>query len=66
VHRAPDPAFRAELPYVVAIIALDEGPHLLSNIIGCSPEAVSIDMPVEAVFQTLADDIGTVKFKPIG
>jgi uncharacterized protein len=66
VHRAPDPAFRADLPYVVAIVALEEGPHLLSNIIGCAPEAVLIDMPVEAVFEILTDDIGTAKFKPIG
>jgi uncharacterized protein len=66
LHRAPDPTFRADLPYVVAIVALEEGPHLLSSIIGCAPEAISIDMPVEAVFETLMDDIGTARFKPIG
>ena len=65
VHRAPDPAFRAELPYVIAIVALEEGPHLFGNVEGCAPDAVLIDMPVEAVFETLADDIGTVKFKPV-
>jgi len=64
IHRAPDPAFRAEVPYVVAVVALDEGPHLLSNIVGCSPVRVRIGMPVDAVFETVAPDIGMAKFKP--
>jgi uncharacterized OB-fold protein len=65
VHRAPDPAFRAELPYVVAVIALEEGPRLLGNVTGCAPEDVCIGMPVQALFETLAPDIGMAKFKPI-
>jgi uncharacterized OB-fold protein len=65
VHRAPDPAFRAELPYVVAVIALEEGPRLLGNVTGCAPEGVCIGMPVQALFETLAPDIGMAKFKPI-
>jgi uncharacterized OB-fold protein len=65
VHRAPDPAFRAELPYVVAVIALEEGPRLLGNVTDCAPEDVCIGMPVQALFETLAPDIGMAKFKPI-
>ncbi|HEV7801491.1 MAG TPA: OB-fold domain-containing protein, partial [Burkholderiales bacterium] len=30
VHRAPSPAFAAEVPYVVAIVELEEGPHLMT------------------------------------
>jgi flavin reductase (DIM6/NTAB) family NADH-FMN oxidoreductase RutF len=37
VHRAPDPAFKAELPYVIAIVALDEGGRLMSNLVGTEP-----------------------------
>ncbi len=66
IHRAPDPAFRAEVPYVVAVIALDEGPHLLSNVIGCSPDRIEIGMAVRAVFETVAQDIGVAKFEPAG
>ena len=65
LHRAPDPAFRDDLPYVVAIVALEEGPRLLANVIGCTPDAVSIGMPVHAVFETVASDIGVAKFKPL-
>ena len=41
-------------PYVVALVELDEGPRLISNIVGCAPEEVSVDMPVRVKF----DDVG--------
>jgi uncharacterized OB-fold protein len=34
VHRAPGPAFRADTPYAVLLVTLDEGPRLIS---GCPP-----------------------------
>lgn len=64
VHRAPDPVFRAEVPYVVAIIELDEGVRLLSNVVGCAPAALRVGMPVRAVFDAVAADIGVPKFQP--
>ena len=66
MHRAPDPAFRAEVPYVVAVIELEEGPHILSNVVECSPAGLSIGMPVHALFEKVAPEIGMVKFKPAG
>ena len=48
VHRAPSAAFKADVPYVVAIVMTDEGPHLLSRIAGVTPEAVTIGMRVRA------------------
>jgi uncharacterized OB-fold protein len=65
LHRAPDPAFRADVPYVVAVVALNEGPHLLASLIGCAPDGVSIGMAVHAKFETVAPDIGVAKFKPL-
>ena len=65
VHRAPDPAFRGDVPYVVAVVALAEGPHLLANVIDCAPETVSVGLPVQAVFETVAPDIGIARFKPL-
>ena len=65
VHRAPDPAFRADLPYVIAIVELDEGAKLMSNITGCAPGEVRIGMPVQAVFEQPAPGIGVPKFQPI-
>ena len=65
VHRAPDPAFRADLPYVIALVELEEGAKLLSNITGCAPAEVRVGMPVRAVFDQVAPGIGVPKFQPV-
>jgi uncharacterized OB-fold protein len=64
VHRAVDPAqFRA--PYVVAIVRLDEGPHLLTNIVGCEPQDVRVDMRVAVSFERLDDETVVYPFAPV-
>lgn len=50
VHRAPNETFAPEVPYVVALVLLEEGPRLMTNIVGCPPGDVEIDMRVRAVF----------------
>lgn len=50
VRRAPSPAFESQVPYVVAIVALDEGPHLMTNIVGCNPDEVRISDRVSVAF----------------
>ena len=63
-HRAFHPAFKDDLPYVSAIVELAEGPHLLTNIIGCEPEEVRCDMPVKVVWEDATDVFSLPKFKP--
>jgi hypothetical protein len=41
-----DLGFKEDLPYVVALVDIEEGPRFLSNIRGCPPEEVEIGMPV--------------------
>ena len=52
-------AWTAELraPYVVAIVELEEQAdlRLLSNIVGCDPGEVAIDMPVSVTFSQIED-----------
>ncbi len=64
VHRAPDPAFKNDLPYVIAIIEMDEGGRLMSNVIDCDPNSVVIGMSVQAVFEIVSEGIGVPKFRP--
>jgi uncharacterized protein len=47
------------------VVALDEGPHLLTNIVDCPPEEVFCDMPVTVVWEDIDDNITLPKFKPI-
>ncbi len=58
-------AFMEDIPYVVAIIKLEEGIQMLSNIIGCDPYAVTCDMPVKVVFEQLNDEFKLPKFTPV-
>jgi uncharacterized OB-fold protein len=63
VHRAPSKAFADQVPYVVAIIETDEGPHLMSRIVGIAPEAVTIGLRVKAGFG-LGSDPALAVFQP--
>lgn len=63
-HTAYDPAFQEDLPYVVALVELEEGPHLLTNIVGCDPGAVSCGMAVEVVWDDVTETVSLPKFRP--
>ena len=65
-HRVYRPAFAEEVPYVVALVELEEGPRLLTNILGVSHEEVRCEMPVEVVFDDYDEDISIPKFRPVG
>lgn len=56
VHRAPSPAFEADVPYVVAVVQLDEGPHLMTNLVEIAPEAVRIGQRVQVRFRAAGEE----------
>ena len=58
------PGFRNACPYVLAYVELEEGPRLLTNVVGCAPDAVRIDMPVVADFYTPDRDLAVPRFRP--
>ena len=62
-HRVYHPGFQADLPYTVALIELEEGPRLVSNIVGCSPAEVTCDLPVEVVFEDVTPEVTLPKFR---
>jgi Predicted nucleic-acid-binding protein containing a Zn-ribbon len=43
------PAWNAETPYVLALVELDEGPRVLTNIVGCDPDRVAVGQRVSLV-----------------
>ena len=53
-HRAA-PGF--EVPYVIAVVELDEGPRLLTNLVGVEPDpdALPLDLPVEVDFEAVGE-----------
>jgi len=61
-RRTYHPAMPA--PYVVALVELDEGPRLISNVVGCAPEDVAIDMPVRVRFEEVGE-FTLPRFEPL-
>ena len=45
------PGFEEEVPYMGALIRLEEGPTMLSVIRDCAPDAIAFDHPVEVIFE---------------
>ncbi len=50
VHRAP-PEYREEVPYVVALVELDEGVRMMTRIVDVEPAGVRVDLPVEVAIR---------------
>ena len=64
VHQPAHRGFRDDAPYVYAMIQLDEGPRMVSNLVDCPVDEVKIDMPVTADFDDVTAEVTLVKFKP--
>ena len=64
IHHRPVPGF--EPPYAIAVVQLEEGPRMMTNIVDCpqTPEALVLDMPLEVAFTVLDDDITLPLFRP--
>lgn len=54
-HRPQNPAFRARAPYAVALVELEEGVRLLTNLVGAAPMSFAVDDPVQVVWEPLPD-----------
>ncbi len=65
VRQALDKAWVADVPYCVAIVALEEGPHLLSNVTGIEIEAIEVGLPVQVFFDRVSEEIALPKFRPV-
>ena len=62
-HRAA-PGFVA--PYIIAVVELDEGPRMMTNLVGVEPDPdlVRCEMRVEIVFDDVDDDFTLPRFRP--
>lgn len=63
-HRVYNEWFRDKVPYVLAVIELEEGPRLISNIVGIPYGDVQCEMAVQAVFDDVRDGVVIPQFAP--
>ena len=63
-HRAA-PGFAGDVPYAIAVVQLEEGPRMMSNIVGlpATPEALVLDMPLQVTFEPRGD-VSLPQFQP--
>jgi uncharacterized OB-fold protein len=62
VHRAPASGFRT--PFVFAVVELDEGVAMFTNVVDCAHDAVRIGMRLRITFEEVAPGIRLPKFRP--
>jgi uncharacterized OB-fold protein len=63
MHQKYHPAFFSELPYNLAVVELEEGPRLSTNLVGVKNEDIRVGMPVVVDFEKY-DDVALPKFRP--
>jgi len=68
INQRPARGFEDMAPYVIAVVQLEEGPRMMTNIVGVEPkpENLPLDMAVEVTFEKQDDDITLPLFKPAG
>lgn len=65
MHQRYFKGFADEVPYNIAQVKLDEGPMLISNIVGIENSDIEPDMPVRVIFEDITEDFTLPKFTPI-
>jgi uncharacterized OB-fold protein len=63
IRQNPSRSFRHLLPFVVALVDLDEGPRMMSNIVGCDPGAVAIGARVKVRFEPVSEQASLPLFE---
>ncbi len=64
VHQMYDPGFKGDLPYNVAIVELEEGPRVVTNIVGCANDDVRVGMPVRVQYDDVTPEFTLARFTP--
>ncbi|MBI4340455.1 MAG: Zn-ribbon domain-containing OB-fold protein [Chloroflexi bacterium] len=65
VYQIPRPTYKGPLPYIIALVKLEEGPIMPTNIVGveADPAKLKIGMPVTVVFEDITEAISLPKFQ---
>ena len=59
-----DPRLAAEVPFVIAMVELEEGPGVAGRMVGIEREQIKGDMPVKARYDDIASELTLLNFQP--
>ncbi len=65
IYQNKSPEFTHDVPYNVAIVQLDEGPRLLSNIVDVEMAELRVGLPVMVIFDQVNETITLPRFRPL-
>ena len=63
-HQAYLKGFDDEVPFNVAEVTLEEGPRLMTNLVGIDADQIEVGMPVQIVFDAVTEEVTLAKFEP--
>lgn len=66
INHRPARGFEDMAPYIIAVVQLEEGPRMMTNVIGVDPDPEQLppDMPLEVTFERQSEDITLPLFRP--
>jgi uncharacterized OB-fold protein len=64
MHVVYDPSFAGDVPYNLALVELEEGVRITSQVVGCPNDELEIGMPLRVTFERLSEDVAVPKFEP--
>ena len=64
-HWAFHPGFKNDVPYIYALIELEEGPLFSSNVINYDANEIKVGLPVQVIFEDVDDEFTLPKFIPL-
>ena len=64
MHQRYHPGFFEEIPYNIAVVDLDEGPRMNTNIVGVPNDSLRVGMPLVVTFEEVGEGVVLPKFRP--
>src|SRR5215475_2149824 len=65
VNHRGEGAYQGLPPFVLAYVELDEGPRLMTNVVGAAESELAVGLPVEVVFHSTGDGAALPRFQPL-
>ncbi|MBW2078743.1 MAG: OB-fold domain-containing protein, partial [Deltaproteobacteria bacterium] len=64
IHHPLDKRLANEVPFVVVLVELEEGPRMAGRLTGCDRNEINTGMPVKVMYDDVDDELTLVNFKP--
>ena len=58
------PPFPEQVPYIAAVVDLEEGPRMMTRVVDCAPEDLEVGMALELTFTEVTDEVTIAVFRP--